>query len=321
MHHCNEEHVESSGSAASLSRRHFIQSTVTAGSLLGSGFFSSMALAQTAAPRVSGLKASIAAYSFRDQLPYKGKTGKTNLHTLFEWIADQGLGAVEPTSYYFSAEDPEYLHSLKAKAFREGLDISGTAIANDFTHVDEAVRDESIAHVKRWVDHSVKLGAPVIRIFAGNKHKEVSDEQALAWVIECMKECCDYAGERGTFLAIENHGYLTGTSKDLMKIVDGVKHEWIGVNLDTGNFTEDPYGNIERMAPYAVNVQLKTEVRKADGSGKEDADVDRIVKLLNDGGYRGYVALEFEGDDKGDPYGTIPSYIQQLQGAIEQGAK
>ena len=75
------------------------------------------------------------------------------------------------------------------------------------------------------------------------------------------------------------------------------------------------------MAPYAVNVQLKTEVRKADGSGKEDADVDRIVQLLNDGGYRGYVALEFEGDDKGDPYGTIPSYIQQLQRAIEQGAK
>ena len=306
-----------------LSRRGFLQSTAVTSAALGSGLLVSNAQAQKPAKQMagpSGLKASIAAYSFRSQLPQPNKPGSISMGEWFEWVADQGIGAVEPTSYYFYKEDPAFIHSLKAKAFKLGLDISGTAIRNNFTHMDKSVRDESISHVKKWVDHSVKLGAPVIRIFAGNKHKQVSDKQALTWAIDCIKECCDYAGEHGTFLAIENHGYLTGTSADLMKIVDGVNHEWLGVNLDTGNFTEDPYGNIERMVPHAVNVQLKTEILKSKGKGREDADIPRIISLLNNGGYRGYVALEFEGDDGGNLKKVVSKHLHSLQQAIQQGA-
>lgn len=264
----------------------------------------------------NSIKASLAAYSFRNVLPNDGKAGKITLHDWFEWCADQGLGAVEPTSYYFSAEDAAYLNSLKAKAFKLGLDISGTAIRNNFCHIDESERRMWVDHVKKWCDHALQIGAPVIRIFAGNKHAKVPDSQALAWAIEHMKECCDYAGERGIFLAIENHGYLTETSAHLMRILDGMNHEWLGCNLDTGNFTEDPYGNIERMVSRAVNVQLKVEVMKEDGSGREHADIDRIVKILHDGGYRGYVALEYESSP--DPYEAVPGYLAQLQSAIEK---
>ena len=100
---------------------------------------------------------------------------------------------------------------------------------------------------------------------------------------------------------------------------DGVKHEWLGVNLDTGNFLEDPYGNIERMAPHAVNVQLKVEVVKANGRGREEADFDRIVRLLRDGGYRGYIALEYE--SKEDPYKAVPKYLERLDVAIVKASK
>ncbi|MFP6582321.1 MAG: TIM barrel protein [Candidatus Hydrogenedentota bacterium] len=301
-----------------LNRRTFLASTAALGAatLLTSA---DVEAKTTRAVQSIGIKASLAAYSFRNVLPHDGQPGKITLHDWFEWVADQGLGAVEPTSYYFSSEDTAYLNSMKAKAFRLGLDISGTAIRNDFCHLNEAVRRESIDHVKKWCDHSMRIGAPVIRIFAGNKHAKVDDAQALTWSIECMKECCDYAGERGVFLAIENHGYLTGTSVELMKIVDGVDHEWLGVNLDTGNFSQDPYGNIERMVPHAVNVQLKVEVMKPDGKGREEADIDRVVRILRDGGYRGYIALEYESAP--DPYEAVPKYLAKLQSAIEKAAE
>ncbi len=132
--------------------------------------------------------------------------------------------------------------------------------------------------------------------------------------IECCKICCDYACTCGVFLAIENHGYLTGTAEDVMKIVDGTNHEWLGVNLDTGNFTSAPYANMEALVPHAINVQVKVELRTEDGKGREPADFGRIIRILHNANYRGYVALEYEAKD--DPMTAVPKYLQQLREAI-----
>lgn len=301
-----------------LTRRQMMGAGVAG--LLGVAARTANAAVVTGTPAVGGgtitaqFKSSIAAYSFRDLLPQGDKKGKMTLHDLLDMAAAWRLDAVEPTSYYFSSEEPEYLHSLKAKAFRLGLDISGTAIRNNFCLPAGEKREAEIAHVKKWIDHSVEFGAPCIRIFAGNENKDVTDEQALPWVLECTKECCDYAGTRGVFLAIENHGYLTQTAEDVLRIVDGVNHEWLGVNLDTGNFKSDPYGNLARLAPKAITAQVKVEVRTQDGSGTEPADFKRIVQILRDANYRGYVALEYEG--KEDPMEAVPRILEQLREAI-----
>jgi len=260
----------------------------------------------------SQLKLSCAAYSFRQYLPSNGKPGTMTLHDLLDLAAVWRLDALEPTSYYFSSEDTDYLHSLKAKAFRLGLDISGTAIRNNFCLPPGDERDGEIAHVKKWIDHSVEFGAPCIRIFAGSKRRGVDDTQALAWMVACTKACCDYAGSRGVFLAIENHGYLTDTADDLLRIVEGVDHEWFGVNLDTGNFKSDPYESMARVAPHSITVQVKAQVRGAEG--RQPADFGRIVGILRDVNYRGYMALEYEEDE--DPMTAVPKYLENLRRAI-----
>jgi sugar phosphate isomerase/epimerase len=260
----------------------------------------------------SQLKLSCAAYSFRELLPTNGKPGTMTLHDLLDLAAVWRLDALEPTSYYFSSEDNDYLHSLKAKAFRLGLDISGTAIRNNFCLPPGEERNGEIAHVKKWIDHSVEFGAPCIRVFAGRKHRGADDAQALAWMVDCTKTCCDYAGSRGVFLAIENHGYLTDTADDLLRIVQAVGHEWFGVNLDTGNFRSDPYESMARVAPHAITVQVKVRVRTSDG--REPADFGRIVGILRDVNYRGYVALEYE--EQEDPMTAVPEYLDALRGAI-----
>lgn len=267
--------------------------------------------AEAAGSAVYRVKLSVAAYSYRKHLPEGSKRGSMTLFDLFEMAAEWGLDAVEPTSYYFTSEDNEYLHALKSKAFRLGLDISGTAIRNDFCHPNEKRRSEEVAHVKRWVDHAVELGAPCIRVFGGNKHREVSAERAFKLAVEGLKESCDYAGTRGVYLAIENHGYLTESAEDVLRIVEGVGHEWLGVNLDSGNFKTRPYENMEQLAPHAVNVQLKVDVVQDDGNGRVPGDYARIFGILKRAGYRGYVALEYEGEE--DPKSGFPKFLERVR--------
>jgi len=270
--------------------------------------------AGTAVKITSQLKLSLAAYSFRQYLPQNGKEAKMTLFDLFEMAAGWRLDGIEPTSYYFSAEDDAYLYALKAKAFRLGLDISGTAIRNNGCLPEGAAHDADIAHVKKWVDHAAALGAPVIRVFAGNKALKTDRETDFKRTTDTLRQCCDYAGSHGVFLAIENHGYLTETAEDVLRIVETVKHEWFGVNLDTGNFSERPYEQMALLAPKAINVQVKSEVPGADGQGREEADFNRIADVLRESGYRGYLALEYEG--KEDPMTAVPKYLDKLRKAI-----
>lgn len=263
-----------------------------------------------------GFQLSLAAYSLRQYLPQDGKKGKFTLHDLLDYAAIWGLTALEPTSYYFDSEDIAYVHSLKAKAFKLGIDISGTSIRNDFCLPPGAERDAQLAHVKKWVDIALALGAPCIRIFAG-KAKGGEREQDFARAAEAMKTACDYAGTKGIFLAIENHGYLTETAADVLRFIDTVKHEWLGLNLDTGNFVRDPYENIALAAPKAITVQVKEEVvapGSPDPKKRVAADWPKIIEILRKARYRGYVALEYEG--KKDPLVAVPRDLEKLRRII-----
>ena len=125
---------------------------------------------------------------------------------------------------------------------------------------------------------------------------------------------CDHAAKFGVYLALENHGGITGTAEQMLAIVRGVKSDWFGVNLDTGNFrTKDPYADLARIAPYAVNVQLKTEIQRQ-GAKKEEADLKRLVTILRKANYRGYVALEYEAAE--DPKAAVPRYVKILRGLL-----
>jgi len=117
-------------------------------------------------------------------------------------------------------------------------------MANVFTHAAGPERDKQIAATKAWVDTCAALGAPAIRVFTGNLQPGQTMEQAQKNSIESLEEACAYAGSKGVLLAVENHGGIVAEADSLLTIVKGVKSEWCGINLDTGNFhTEDVYGD------------------------------------------------------------------------------
>jgi len=262
----------------------------------------------------SFFKFSLAAYSYRDLLTAKPPKPRLTLEDFIADCAKMGLEGTELTSYYFP-ENPtsEYLRHLKQLCFLLGLDVSGTAVGNDFCHPPGEKRDGEIKHVKRWVDYAEVLGAPVIRIFSGQSH-DASAAEAHKLAVAGIEECCQYAGEHGVYLAIENHGGLTTTIDGILALVRDVKSRWFGVNLDTGNFTSsDPYADLARLAPYAVNVQVKVSITPAGGK-RQHADFRRLARIMADVGYRGYIVLEFEENE--DPLTACPRYVNEMREAF-----
>jgi sugar phosphate isomerase/epimerase len=194
------------------------------------------------------------------------------------------------------------------------LDISGTAVANDFCYPAGSERDKQLAHVKLWIDRAELLGAPVIRIFSGTPHDGQSESDAHRLAVDAIEECCQYASEHGVFLALENHGGLTTTADGIVALVKDVKSPWFGVNLDSGNFNSaDPYADLARIAPFAVNVQVKVVVRPA-GGDRQPSDFKRLASILRDAGYRGYIVLEYE--EAEDPRQACPRFMDELRQAF-----
>ncbi len=262
----------------------------------------------------SFFKFSLAAYSYRDLLNAKSPESRLSLEDFIADCAKMNLQGTELTSYYFPQNPTgEYLRSLKQLCFRLGLDVSGTAVGNDFCFPPGEERDRQIADVKLWVDRAAVLGAPVIRIFSGHPHG-TSPEEAHRLCVAATEECCQYAGEHGVFLALENHGGLTAEADGLLALVRDVNSPWFGVNLDTGNFhTVDPYGDIARLAPYAVNVQVKVSITPAGGE-RQRADFRRLAQILAAAGYRGYVVLEYEENE--DPRVACPRIVDEMRAAF-----
>ena len=297
-------------------RRSFLHSTASALALGTLGL--AIPTIQAAGPvKRNGkphMKLSLAAYSYRDYLTGKLQP-KMTLDQFIELCADLGLDGTELTSYYFPENfDQAYLVSLKQKTFRLGLDISGTAIANDFCLPPGEARDKSLAHTRLWIDHAAVMGAPVIRIFAGNVPQGDSDQAAIERCAAGINESLKYAAQKGICLALENHGGITTRPEQMLEIIKRVDESpWFGVNFDGGNFrSADPYADLARIAPYAINVQIKADIFR--GDKREDTDFAKVVGILREAGYRGYVVLEYESAE--DPKTGVPRHIETLRKLI-----
>jgi sugar phosphate isomerase/epimerase len=297
-------------------RRRFLGRAALAGAgLAGTGLASRRCQAIEPVTHGGGykFKFSLAAYSYRNLL--NGDPPKLTLSDFIDDCAKMGLEGTELTSYYFPKDvTDQYLRRVKAESFLRGLDVSGTAVGNDFCDPPGPQRDAQIASVKRWIEHADTMDAPVIRIFSGRIKQGQKRADAHRLAVAAIEECCDFAGQHGLFLALENHGGLTTEVDGILALVRDVKSPWFGVNVDTGNFhTADVYADLARLAPYAVNVQVKVAISPA-GQGQQPADFKRLATIFRNAGYRGYIVLEYE--EKDDPRTACPRYVDQIRAAF-----
>jgi sugar phosphate isomerase/epimerase len=269
------------------------------------------------------LKTSLNAYSFSQMLTdhLAGRPGGLSLLDLLDYCAEHDFDALDPTGYFFPGypEVPtdRYLNEFKRRAFQLGLDISGTGVRNDFAQPDRAKRAADLALAKKWVECAARMGAPVLRVFAGRSPEGHSWDEVSRWMADDLRACAEHGQKFGVLVGIQNHGDSLKTADDVLKIVRMVDSDWFGVIVDTGYFpADDPYGHIARVLPHAVNWQVK---EKVDGSaGRTKIDLDRIVKIVKEGGYRGYLPIETL-TARGEPYdpkARVAQLHRELRAAI-----
>jgi sugar phosphate isomerase/epimerase len=266
------------------------------------------------------IKLGVSTYSY-----WHFKPEKVSIETVIDKAAVLGIDGVEvlhrqmdvPEKEPLTAEHRKYLQRLKQRAFRSGLSLVSLSIHQNFVQPDPAQRQAHVDHTLKCIEIAYELGAPSLRINSGRwntipdfdelmKARGVepilaghTEEEGFNWCIESIQKCLAKAEQCGVMLALENHWGLTGTPQGLLRIIQAVRSPWLGANMDTGNFLEDPYDKLRQIAPETVYVHAKTYY----GGGEWytlDLDYKRIAAILAEAGYTGYVSLEMEGKEDAD---------------------
>jgi sugar phosphate isomerase/epimerase len=314
-----------------MNRRGFIGRAAAAplGAALGIGAAGGAAAAQVPIKRAGGvrLKTSFNAYSFNKLLNdnLKGRGQGLSLLDLLDYCAEQDFDAIDPTGYFFpgypNPPADKYLNEFKRRAFHLGLDISGTGVRNDFASADKEKRAADVRHVKEWVEVAARMGAPVLRVFAGPQPQGQAWDEVAAWVADELRACAEHAQKYGVLLGLQNHWDFLKTSEQVLKVVKMVDSAWLGTIVDTGYFlTADPYKDMAAVAPHAVNWQVK---EKVDGQEfKVNVDLKKVVRIARDVGYRGYLPIETlarkSGEPDYDPKARVAQLLKELRAAIRE---
>jgi sugar phosphate isomerase/epimerase len=327
-----------------LTRRDFIKSaSVLPLCAAGVGFGTVSVLGFEPIKRVgaSALKVSCNAYSFNKLLNdhLQGRGTGLSLFDFVVFYAKQNFDGIDVTGYYFPGYEKDgpgvptdkYIFELKRRAFDLGLGISGTGVGNNITVADKAARAKDVQRIKNWVEVAGKLGAPVLRVFADTQMRArtwqtasngATRDQVEEWIARDIRECAAHAAKFGVIIGVQNHGDFLKTAADLISLLKRIDSPWCGAIVDTGKFqAADPYAEMAKAAPYAVNWQIKQSPLGVEAEGANPTDLRRLVHIVRDSGYRGYLPIETlypPGGGNYDPFVVVPKFLKELREAIGQ---
>lgn len=309
-----------------LSRREFVAASVAGVAAAASPRMVAAAADQpTSKHRPNSIAVSTYSYwRYRDD-------SKLGIEECIDLAADAGFDGVEILHVQMEDESNATLQRIKQRAFRHGLDLCGFSTHQTFVSPDRAVRQKNVEHTIRCIELAYALGIPTIRVNTGRwgtsknfdelmanngiepRLEGYTDADGFGWVNEGLQKCLPAAERCGVVLGLENHWGLGRTAEGVLRVIKAIDSPWLRATLDTGNFLEDQYRQYEQLAPEAVFVQAKTYF----GGGTWytlEINYDRVAEILRKVNYRGYISLEFEGQEEHET--AIPKSLELLRDAF-----
>ena len=284
--------------------------------------------AKTADKNIRSNPIGVSTYSFWQ---FNGPKENSPIEACIDKAAAMGFDGIELLLVQMTSEENSYLQNLKKRAFHAGLDIMGFSTHQGFLNPSPEYRQENIDKTIHQIELAYQLGIPTMRINTGrwgtsenfdalmaNKGIEpaiegYTDEEGFSWVIDSIEQCIPTAERCGVVLGLENHWGLGRTAEGVMRIVDAIDSPWLRVTMDTGNFLENRDEQLALLAPHASLIQAKTYY----GGGKRytlDIDYEKIGEMMRGLNYRGYISLEFEGNEAPDT--AVPKSLELLRNSF-----
>ncbi len=300
-----------------MERRQFLK-TIGTGALTGMAFdaFGSPRAeagsgdVTSSASKMPRLFVGCCAYSYRQELVH----GQMTLEDFIRKAVDLRLDGIDMTVYYLKSTDPEYLTNLRHLAYKNAVSFSGSGCKVSTVQATPAKRVDSLNEIKKWVDVTDRLGASHLRIFAGELPPGATLQQGIDWTVETMKAACDYSGQKGIMLGVEDHPGISQSADVCLEIMHRVNSPYAGINLDITHFiptpTEDAYAQIAACIPYATNVHIRDRF-----DDRTPIDMDRVWRLFAQAGFKGYMSAEYDSHFASDvdPSTGIPKLIAEIR--------
>lgn len=232
-------------------------------------------------------------------------------HLDFPHVAAQqyGIEAVEYVNSFFKerARDQGYLLTLRDRC--ESVGVKSLLIMCDgegrLGDPDGAARTRAVENHYRWVEAARVLGCHSIRV---NAASEGSWEEQRDLAADGLARLAEFADGYGIDVIVENHGGLSSNGRWLASVIETAGHLRVGTLPDFGNFRiseserYDNYTGVEQLMPYARAVSAKTH--DFDEAGDEtNLDYERLIRIVLDAGYRGWIGIEYEGGRLPEPEG------------------
>lgn len=217
-----------------------------------------------------------------------------------------GIEAVEYVNQFFKdkARDEAYLKELKKRCKDYG--VKSVLIMCDgegeLGDADAAKRSQAVDNHIKWIDAAKLLGCHAIRVNAAGKGtpEEVSDR-----VAESATRLAEYGAKSKIAVIVENHGGLSSNADWLVGVMKKVNSPYFGTLPDFGNFYDyDRYEGVKKMMPYAHGVSAKSHEFDAQGN-EVKTDYERMMQIVFDAGYKGYVGIEYEGSKHSEAEGIL----------------
>lgn len=311
-------------------RRNFIRNSAIA--LAGAGLTASCASPQEneqiQKKKTRRNPIGVSTYSFWQ---FNGPKENAPIEECIDKAAEMGFDGIEFLLVQMQSEENSYLQKLKRQAFHAGLDIMGFSTHQGFVFPEPEKRQSEVEKTIHQVELAYKLGIPTMRLNTGrwgtsgsfdelmaNRGIEpvldgYTEDEGFKWVIDAIEQCIPTAEKCGVVLGLENHWGLGRTAEGVLRIVNAINSPWLQITSDTGNFLERQYEQLEMMAPKTFLIQAKTYF----GGGKWytlDIDYPRVAEIFRKVNYRGYVSVEFEGNE--DPITAVPKSLEMIRDAF-----
>jgi sugar phosphate isomerase/epimerase len=285
------------------SRREFLQMAALAAA--GIPLLSNATYARESAAK-SPFKISLAEWSLHKALWAKEMT---HLDFPVKAAKDFGIFGVEYVSTFFKDTSAEYLNEL-LKITKDN-NVTNVLIMVDgqgnMGDKDEAVRNKAVENHHRWVEAAKSLGCHAIRVNAAGKGTEAEVADAM---FDSLTKLSTFAAGLDINVVVENHGGFSSNGKWLSGVMKRVNLKNCGTLPDFGNFrvsaTEeyDRYLGIQELMPFAKGASAKSYDFDADGN-EVKIDFYRIIKIIKDSGYKGWIDVEYEGSKLSEPEGIM----------------
>ncbi len=280
--------------------------------------------AQSGARR--GNPIGVSTYSFWQ---FRGQ--RMPMEACIDKAAAMGFDGVEILHIQMQDDSNATLQKLKRQAFSLGLPLMGFSTHQSFVSPDAEERAANVKKTLSQIEIAYRMGIPTMRINTGRwgtiksfdefmAHKGIepaleghTEEEAFGWVIRSIEQLLPRAEECGVILGLENHWGLGRTAKGVLRIVETIQSPWLQMTLDTGNFLENSYEQMEAMAASDVPIAL-VQAKTYYGGGRWyalDLDYARIGSILRKHHYQGWISLEFEGNE--DAETAVPKSLAMLR--------